>query len=86
MAEGIRRRAGTDLGISVTGIAGPDSDSSGKPVGLVYVGLSSTDGSLLSRELYCGTPRQRCRTMAANYAMDTIRRHVLGLEMPDKFM
>lgn len=86
MAEGIRRRAGTDLGISVTGIAGPDSDSSGKPVGLVYVGLSSADGSLLSRELYCGTLRQRCRTMAANFAMDTIRRHVLGLEMPDKFM
>ena len=86
MAEGIRVSAGTDLGVSVTGIAGPDSDGTGKPVGLVYVGLSAADGTLLSRELYCGTPRQRCRTMAANYALDTVRRHVLGLNMPDKFM
>ena len=86
MAEGIRVSAGTDLGVSVTGIAGPDSDGTGKPVGLVYVGLAASDGTAFSRELYCGSPRSRCRTMAANYALDTVRRHVLGLNMPDKFM
>ena len=86
MAQGIRESTGTDIGVSVTGIAGPDSDGTGKPVGLVYVGLSSADGTVFSREFYCGSPRNRCRTMAANYALDTVRRYILGLDMPDKFM
>ncbi|HIL66076.1 MAG: hypothetical protein CXT71_05575 [Methanobacteriota archaeon] len=41
MAEGARKRADADLGISITGIAGPKSDDSNKPVGLVYVGIAS---------------------------------------------
>ena len=41
MAEGARARANADLGLSITGIAGPKSDDSNKPVGLVYVGIAS---------------------------------------------
>ncbi len=41
MAEGARIRANADLAISITGIAGPKNDSSNKPIGLVYVGISS---------------------------------------------
>ncbi|MDP6870367.1 MAG: CinA family protein [Candidatus Poseidoniaceae archaeon] len=41
MAEGARQRSNADLGISITGIAGPKKDSSNKPIGLVYVGIAS---------------------------------------------
>ena len=43
MAEGVRLKAGTDIGVSVTGIAGPDGDTGDKHVGLVYIGLSLGD-------------------------------------------
>jgi nicotinamide-nucleotide amidase len=42
MAEGIRALSGADIGISVTGLAGPEGDE-GKPVGLVFVGISTKD-------------------------------------------
>jgi nicotinamide-nucleotide amidase len=45
MAEGARSRFGTDLAAGVTGIAGPDSDGSGKPVGLTYVAVASARGT-----------------------------------------
>ncbi len=41
MADGARIRSGADLGLSITGIAGPAQDESNKPVGLVYVGIAS---------------------------------------------
>lgn len=45
MAEGARRITGADYGVSVTGVAGPDSDERGNAVGTVYVGLAGPDGT-----------------------------------------
>lgn len=43
MAEGVRKKSGADIGVSVTGIAGPGGGTAEKPVGLVYVGFSAED-------------------------------------------
>ena len=85
MAKGTRERFGADIAVSLTGVAGPDSDDRGNPVGLVYIGFSAKDISFC-RKIYCGSPRSRCRTMAANYALDTVRRYLTNLPMEDKFM
>ena len=49
MAQGVRQTLQVDVGISATGIAGPDGGSADKPVGLVYVGISSPKGDLVQK-------------------------------------
>ena len=78
MAEGVRRLTGSDLSVSVTGLAGPDGDDRGNPVGTVYVGLSWQGGSLV-RRLALGGGRSRIRLLAASSALDMIRRHLCDL-------
>ena len=69
MAEGVRRVIGADLGVAVTGIAGPDSDGTGRPVGLVYV--SASDGrTTLVREHRFDGDRAAVRAQAAEAAAD----------------
>jgi PncC family amidohydrolase len=52
MAEGVRARLGTDLGVGVTGVAGPDGGSETKPVGLVYVAVSGGPAPAVQRFLW----------------------------------
>lgn len=80
MAEGVRSRLKTDIGVSVTGIAGPGGGTPEKPVGLVYVGLSSEKGTI-TKELRLHGNRHKIRTVTALNVFDLIRRHVLGLEI-----
>ena len=82
MAEGCRKVCGSDLAVSVTGVAGPDSDERGNPVGTVYIALASAEGTIC-KELSCGKGRgrDRVRTAAAHSAFDMIRRQLLGLAM-----
>ena len=78
MAEGVRRLTGSDLAVSVTGLAGPDGDDRGNPVGTVYLGLS-LPGETLVRRLALGGDRPRIRLLAASTALDMIRRHLCDL-------
>ena len=68
MAEGARSRFGTDLAVGVTGIAGPDSDGSKKPVGLTYVAVASAHGTE-SREFRFSGDRASNRRQAALQAL-----------------
>jgi nicotinamide-nucleotide amidase len=83
MAEGVRRRFDTTIGVATTGIAGPTGGSAGKPVGLVYVALATAEGSQV-RELRLAFDRERNRRLTAQIAIDWVRRHLLGapLELP----
>ena len=82
MAEGCRRACGSDLAVSVTGVAGPDKDDWGNEVGTVYIALASQAGTLC-KLLSCGRGRgrDRVRTAAAHNAFDIIRRTLLGLPL-----
>ena len=83
MAEGARRTLGCDLALSATGVAGPDSDDRGNPVGLVYVALAAPDGTWV-RELHLAgarDSRDRVRTTAAHHGFDMARRWLTGLEL-----
>ena len=78
MAEGIRERLGTDMGIGVTGLAGPDGDGINE-VGTVFIALA-VDNDTYVREIHLGERRTRSfiRRMAGNYAFDMMRRHLSG--------
>lgn len=54
MAEGARKRAGTDWAIAVSGVAGPDGGSSEKPVGTVWLAWSGPDGVHTERHQFTG--------------------------------
>ena len=76
MAAGIRRLTGADLGISVTGIAGPGSDGTNKPVGLCYIALDAADAQLCE-ELNTGrNDREFNRFYNASHALDLARRYL----------
>lgn len=55
MAEGVRRRLGSDIGIGITGVAGPTGGTPEKPVGLVFIAVCSSTGSVCTRNLFSGT-------------------------------
>ncbi len=80
LAEGIRRTAGTTFGISTTGIAGPGGGSAEKPVGLVWIGISS-DAGTSAFEFYFGDDRIRTKQRAAQAALDLLRRALLQLPL-----
>ena len=86
MAQGVKKLAGSDIGIGITGIAGPGGGSAEKPVGLVYIGLCGRDGRVIVHKLPGGVKvwkRARIRTVSASHALDMVRRHVEGVPQTD---
>jgi nicotinamide-nucleotide amidase len=76
MAEGIRKRANTDFGLSVTGIAGPDGGTREKPVGLVYIALAD-EAHTEYRRLMIPGDRQLVRWRASQFVLDLLRRRLI---------
>ena len=77
MAEGVRERFKTDLGVAVTGIAGPEGGSLEKPVGTVYIGLAAEEKTVSRKYRFWGT-RKQVKLNTAIMALDWTRRYLHG--------
>ncbi len=76
MASAIRVRAGVDVGVGITGIAGPTGGSEAKPVGTVCIAVRTTQ--TVVRTFKFPGNRELVKTFAAFTALDMVRRHLLG--------
>jgi nicotinamide-nucleotide amidase len=79
MAEGVRRALGTDIGLSVTGIAGPDGGTAEKPVGTVCFALAAPDAIYKRRYQLWGN-RDWVKLLSSQVALDWVRRYLLGAD------
>lgn len=79
MAEGARKHFKTDIGISTTGIAGPNGGSEKKPVGLVYIGYSDKKKTYAKKFLF-GNFRERNKKRSAQMALEILRKELLKLK------
>lgn len=78
MAEGVRQCSNSDIGVSITGIAGPDGGTIGKPVGLVYLGYSDSDTSYVEKHIF-KDDRLDIKERSANYALHLVRKKIQRL-------
>ena len=76
MAQGALNVSGADIAVSVTGIAGPDSDSTNKPVGLVYIGLADRDNVWVRELRTSRKDRSYNRYVSASKALNMIRLYI----------
>ena len=74
MAEGALARAGADLAVATTGIAGPDGGSADKPVGTVWIALARRGGKSVAERRQLTGDRDRVRTLTANAALALLER------------
>ena len=77
MVLGAVSKSKANVAISITGIAGPDSDNSQKPVGLVYFGLAVDDLLITKKENFTGS-RSEIRSKSIEHALDFLLNHLKG--------
>jgi nicotinamide-nucleotide amidase len=80
MAVGAARRAGVEVGVGITGIAGPEGGSEEKPVGTVFIAAAMPRG-VVSRSLKLMGTRYAIRERSAQAALDLVRRQIRGLPL-----
>ena len=80
MARAAHKFYGPDYAASTTGLAGPDGDGSGVPVGTVYVALADGKRVYLRRLSLARFDRERVRIASASEALDLLRRVCTGLD------
>ena len=71
MAEGVRKLSGSSIGVSTTGIAGPDGGTEEKPVGLVYIAVAYENGTYVKKLNLSGN-REKVRTLAVKNVLHMI--------------
>src|SRR5580704_1751469 len=76
LAEGIRRRSGSTLGIGITGVAGPNGGTVEKPVGMVFHAVASDRGTEVIQRNFPGD-RKRIRRFASTMALDMLRKQLM---------
>ena len=79
MAAGIRASAGSDVGLSTTGIAGPTGGTPEKPVGIVWIGYAD-ETTILAKRFQFGDGRLRFKERASQAAMEVVHRKILRLD------
>ena len=82
MAEGVREVSGSELGIGITGVAGPTGGTPEKPVGLVYLAACSADTVYVQKLVITGRTREVVRLSSTQHALEMVRRLALGLPQP----
>jgi nicotinamide-nucleotide amidase len=82
MADGVRKLLHADIGLAVTGIAGPDGGTPEKPVGTVCFALTAADASYKRRYQLWGT-REWVKLLSSQVALDWVRRYLLGVDPTD---
>jgi nicotinamide-nucleotide amidase len=78
MAAGVRRTSGADIGLAVTGIAGPGGGTARKPVGLVYIALARSKGVAVERHVFFGR-REDVKFQSSQRALDMVRKTLSNL-------
>ena len=76
MAAGIRKRTGVNVGVGITGIAGPGGGSEQKPVGTVCIAIDGLESQVRTFRFPGG--REMVKAMSANWAIDMLRRHLIN--------
>ncbi|MFP4083062.1 MAG: competence/damage-inducible protein A [Candidatus Aminicenantes bacterium] len=76
MAEGVRKKSCSHLGVGITGIAGPAGGTPAKPVGMVFVALAWDDGVKVSENLFLG-PRKAVKFQSTQKGLDMVRRYFI---------
>lgn len=80
MARGAREKAKAEVGVGITGIAGPDGGTAKKPVGTVFIAISTPDGEAV-RDYKIMSTRTAVRERAVQQALDLVRRRLLDLPL-----
>lgn len=75
MAEGVRKAVGSDIGVGITGIAGPTGGTDKKPVGLVYIAVAGKDNTVVKENIFSGD-RARVRYRSTQQALEMIRQYI----------
>lgn len=78
MAEGVAKNSNSNIGISTTGIAGPTGGTEEKPVGLVYIGITINNKTIVEKHIFKGS-RERVRKRATLTAINLLRKELLKI-------